>query len=154
MGADKRDGRMQLLAAGAPPYAAYIEDGSRHILSLSPELFLRREGSTVTSRPVKGTRARPALEQDAAADRAWLERSAKNRSENVMITDLMRSDLSRVCTPGSVAVPRLAAAEAHPGLWHLVSEVTGQLTDGESGPTAHVNFANGTSVTAAVVVAP
>jgi para-aminobenzoate synthetase / 4-amino-4-deoxychorismate lyase len=111
-----------------PPYAAYLRPSAEGaVVSLSPELFLRREGSTVSSRPIKGTGPRPAGEQEAAAARAKLERSAKNRAENVMIVDLMRSDLSRVCKPGSVAVPRLAAAEPHPGVWHLVSEVRGEL---------------------------
>ena len=111
-----------------PPYAAYLRpstDGA--VVSLSPELFLRREGSTVSSRPIKGTGPRPAGDEDGAAARVKLQRSAKNRAENVMIVDLMRNDLSRVCQPGTVAVPRLAAAEPHPGVWHLVSEVRGQL---------------------------
>jgi para-aminobenzoate synthetase component 1 len=59
-----------------------------------------------------------------------LERSAKDRAENVMITDLARNDLGRVCVPGSVAVPALCLPEAHPGLWHLVSTVTGRLRPG------------------------
>lgn len=128
-GGDPLDAFCTAAAALDPPYAAFLRPSQDSaVASLSPELFLRREGSTVTSRPVKGTRARMALGQDAVAERARLEHSAKDRSENVMITDLMRSDLSRVCTPGSVGVPRLAAAEPHPGLWHLVSEVTGQLS--------------------------
>ena len=111
-----------------PPYAAYLRPSAEGaVVSLSPELFLRRYGSTVLSQPIKGTGPRPAGEQDAAAARIKLERSAKNRAENVMIVDLMRNDLSRVCKPGSVTVPRLAAAEPHPGVWHLVSEVRGEL---------------------------
>jgi para-aminobenzoate synthetase/4-amino-4-deoxychorismate lyase len=114
-----------------PPYAAYLRPSAGSaVVSLSPELFLRREGSTVLSRPIKGTGPRPAGDQDNAAARVKLERSAKNRAENVMIVDLMRNDVSRVCQPGSVAVPRLATAEPHPGVWHLVSEVRGQLCAG------------------------
>ncbi len=114
-----------------PPYAAFLRpaDGCA-VASLSPELFLRRNGRTVSSRPIKGTRARPGRADDAAAELAWLQRSAKNLAENVMIVDLMRSDLSRVCVPGSVAVPVLTAGEPHPGVWHLVSEVTGELGPG------------------------
>jgi anthranilate/para-aminobenzoate synthase component I len=74
----------------------------------------------VETRPIKGT----------AGQRSVLVRSAKDRAENVMITDLARNDLGRVCIPGSVAVPALCAAEAHPGLWHLVSTVTGELRPG------------------------
>jgi para-aminobenzoate synthetase / 4-amino-4-deoxychorismate lyase len=111
-----------------PPYAAYLRPCAESaVVSLSPELFLRREGSTVVSRPIKGTGPRQGGDQDGAAQRVKLERSAKNRAENVMIVDLMRNDLSRVCVPGSVVVPRLAAPEAHPGVWHLVSEVRGEL---------------------------
>jgi para-aminobenzoate synthetase / 4-amino-4-deoxychorismate lyase len=111
-----------------PPYAAFLRPSAdAAIASLSPELFLRRVGRTVSSRPIKGTAARPSGDQDAAAARIRLERSAKNRAENVMIVDLMRNDLSRVCEPGSVEVPRLVIAEPHPGVWHLVSDVQGEL---------------------------
>ena len=73
------------------------------------------------SRPIKGTARRPEDEAAARRQREVLERSAKDRAENVMIVDLMRNDLSRVCTPGSVTVPALLHAQAHPGVWHLVS---------------------------------
>ena len=99
------------------PHAALVRFGDRAVVSASPERFLRRRGDEVETRPIKGT----------AGQRAVLERSAKDRAENVMITDLARNDLGRVCRPGSVAVPSLCAAEAHPGLWHLVSTVTGRL---------------------------
>jgi len=102
------------------PHAALLRFGDRAIVSASPERFLRRRGDAVETRPIKGT----------AGQRAVLERSAKDRAENVMITDLARNDLGRVCVPGSVAVPALCAAEAHPGLWHLVSTVTGRLRPG------------------------
>jgi para-aminobenzoate synthetase / 4-amino-4-deoxychorismate lyase len=111
-----------------PPYGAYVRPSAESaVASLSPELFLRREGRTVFSRPIKGTGPRPAADKDGAAARVKLERSAKNHAENLMIVDLMRNDLSRVCQPGSVTVPRLAVAEPHPGVWHLVSEVRGEL---------------------------
>ena len=111
-----------------PPYAAFIRTPDGAVGSLSPELFLRRTGTRVLSRPIKGTRSRPADEAAASRQRARLERSAKDRAENVMIVDLMRNDLSRVCAPGSVQVPALLRAEAHPGVWHLVSDVRGALT--------------------------
>ena len=100
------------------------------VASLSPELFLRRAGHTVTSKPIKGTARRDGDPEEAAAQLAELERSAKNRSENVMIVDLVRNDLSRVCLPGTVRVPDLLGAEPHPGVWHLVSTVEGTLGDG------------------------
>ena len=110
-----------------PPYAGFLRLPGGDVASVSPELFLRRTGRTVVSRPIKGTSRRSACGRRAAAQRGELEKSAKNRAENVMIVDLMRNDLSRVCVPGSVEVPRLLDAEPHPGVWHLVSEVRGSL---------------------------
>jgi aminodeoxychorismate synthase component I len=110
-----------------PPYAAFARVPGCALASLSPELFLRRTGRTATSRPIKGTRRRSSREGPAAAERRELEHSAKDRAENVMIVDLVRNDLSRSCVPGSVRVPRLLRAEAHPGVWHLVSDVRGTL---------------------------
>jgi para-aminobenzoate synthetase/4-amino-4-deoxychorismate lyase len=113
-----------------PPYAAFLGLPGGAVASLSPELFLRRAGPAVWSRPIKGTRPRPAGQEAAALQRAALERSAKDRAENMMIVDLMRNDLSRVCLPGSVRVPARLRAEAHPGVWHLVSDVRGRLAAG------------------------
>jgi para-aminobenzoate synthetase/4-amino-4-deoxychorismate lyase len=116
-----------------PPYAAFIGvsppgAGPAAVASLSPELFLRRTGDTVVSKPIKGTARRAADEAEAAVQRAELEASTKNQAENVMIVDLVRNDLSRVCLPGSVTVPVLLGPEPHPGVWHLVSTVTGTLS--------------------------
>ncbi len=113
-----------------PPYAAFMRTPDGAVASMSPELFLRRTGTGVWSRPIKGTRSRPADELVARQQRALLERSAKDQAENVMIVDLMRNDLSRVCRPGSVRVPALLRAEPHPGVWHLVSDVHGTLEAG------------------------
>ena len=126
-GGDPLDAFCQAAAVLQPPYAAFVRVPGGAVASLSPELFLRRQGRTVLSRPVKGTHRRSPRPRQAARQRAELERSAKNRAENVMIVDLMRNDLSRVCDAGSVAVPRLLGAEPHPGVWHLVSDVRGTL---------------------------
>ena len=116
-----------------PPYAAFLRPGDHEaIASFSPELFLRRSGTAVLTGPIKGTGARSAEPGEADRQRQELTGSAKNRAENVMIVDLMRSDLSSVCRPGTVVVPRLAGAEAHPGLWHLVSDVRGELSSGRA----------------------
>ena len=93
------------------------------ITSFSPELFLRIRDRTVLTAPIKGTAPRRADGGGAAALRA----SAKDAAENVMIVDLMRNDLSRVCRPGTVAVQDLLAIQPHPGVWHLVSAVRGEL---------------------------
>ena len=102
-----------------PAYAAYL-DG---IASLSPELFLRRRGRAVTTRPIKGTRPLDVPPEQLRA-------SAKDAAENVMIVDLMRNDLGRVCEIGSVRPRSLLKVEKHPGVWHLVSTVSGELRDG------------------------
>jgi para-aminobenzoate synthetase component 1 len=109
------------LAEGNPaPYAAVVRLPSHavHVASASPELFLRRDGDLVASSPIKGT---------AAAADGFL---AKDRAENVMIVDLVRNDLGRVCDFGSIEVPALWSIEQHPGLYHLVSTVTGRLRSG------------------------
>jgi para-aminobenzoate synthetase component 1 len=108
------------LARHPAPHAALVSIGDVSVVSLSPERFLRRDGQTVETRPIKGT----------ASDRAVLEASAKDRAENVMIVDLARNDLGRVCAYGSVVVPSLFEVEEHPGLVHLVSTVRGTLRDG------------------------
>jgi para-aminobenzoate synthetase/4-amino-4-deoxychorismate lyase len=113
-----------------PPYAAFLRLPGGAVASLSPELFLRRTGTSVLSRPIKGTALRPGDEAAARRQREALERSAKDQAENVMIVDLIRNDLSRVCAPGTVTVPALLRAQAHPGVWHLVSDVHGTLAPG------------------------
>ncbi|MFD4584155.1 chorismate-binding protein [Streptomyces sp. NPDC058434] len=115
------DALTALLARGNPaPYAGTIRLPAHgvEIATASPELYLRREGNTVESGPIKGTGR-------TAAD--LLE---KDHAENVMIVDLVRNDLGRVCASGSVTVPALCAVEAHPGLVHLVSTVRGELVAG------------------------
>jgi para-aminobenzoate synthetase component 1 len=107
-------------------HAAYIEDGQRRILSFSPELFFARRGTTLTVRPMKGTAPRHADPlQDAAAGQALL-RSEKNRAENVMIVDLLRNDLGRLATPGSVKVGTLFSLEKYPSVWTLTSTITAE----------------------------
>jgi para-aminobenzoate synthetase / 4-amino-4-deoxychorismate lyase len=101
------------------------------VCSLSPELFLRRRGREVVSEPIKGTAPRvlaAGREGTRAEDnRAALAASTKDRAENVMIVDLMRNDLGRVCEYGSIRVPALTEPRPAPGVWHLVSTVTGTL---------------------------
>jgi para-aminobenzoate synthetase/4-amino-4-deoxychorismate lyase len=102
--------------------AAFVAGPWGTVASLSPEVFLTRDGRTVRSAPIKGTRP--------AGGRAELEASAKDRAENVMIVDLVRNDLGRVCRPGTVRVTALAEVRPHAGVWHMVSEVEGELRDG------------------------
>jgi para-aminobenzoate synthetase component I len=110
------------------PFSAYFDCGTFQILSASPERFLRLDWDRqVETRPIKGTRPRGlGPMHDAALGRALAE-SEKDRAENVMIVDLLRNDLSRVCRPGTVRVPELFALEHHPTVHHLVSTVVGEL---------------------------
>lgn len=119
------------IEALAPDRGAWLAGPWGAVASLSPELFLARRGDVVRTAPIKGTRPRPVDAPDAAeAQRAALAASAKDRAENVMIVDLMRNDLGRVCAPGSVRVEALAEVRPHAGVWHLVSEVSGRLRAG------------------------
>ncbi len=111
-----------------PAYAGLVSrpaaDGpARAVLSFSPELFLRVRGRRVTSAPIKGTAPRTVVGE------ASLRASAKDAAENIMIVDLIRNDLSKVCRPGTVEVDELLGVQPHPGVWHLVSTVHGELAD-------------------------
>ena len=111
-------------ATGALPTdrAAYLAGPWGALASSSPELFLDRRGRTVRTAPIKGTRP--------AGRAGELATSEKDRAENVMIVDLMRNDLGKVCRPGSIQVSALAEVRRHAGVAHLVSEIAGRLRDG------------------------
>lgn len=119
------DALASLLARGNPaPYAGTIRLPGRgvEIATASPELFLRRCGRTVESGPIKGT------------GRTEADLLEKDHAENVMIVDLVRNDIGRVCATGTVTVPELCVVEKHPGLVHLVSTVRGELRDDAGWP--------------------
>lgn len=111
------------------PFAACLNLGDRQILSLSPELFLRRDGDRVVTRPMKGTiRRGRTLEEDRELQQQ-LASDPKNRAENLMIVDLLRNDLSVCCRPGSVTVPSLYETETYPSVTQMTSTVEGRLRD-------------------------
>lgn len=120
----------RLRATNPATFGAYLEWEGLTIASSSPERFIRLDGRHVETRPIKGTARRL---DDPEADRRVaeaLQANVKERAENVMIVDLLRNDLSRVCKPGSIAVPTLCGLETYANVHHLVSVVTGQLRDG------------------------
>ena len=122
---------LRMRRRNAAPFAAFFDFPDATVLSASPERFLRVDvEGRVETRPIKGTRPRGiGPEHDGALGQALTE-SAKDRAENLMIDDLMRNDLSRVCSPGTVRVPELFALERYATVHHLVSTVIGQLAPG------------------------
>ena len=122
---------LRLRARNPAPFAAFMELPGASILSASPERFLHvGVDGAVETRPIKGTRPRGVGPEHDAALGAALTESAKDRAENLMIVDLMRNDLSRVCLPGTVRVPELFTLERYATVHHLVSTVVGQLEPG------------------------
>jgi para-aminobenzoate synthetase component 1 len=109
------------------PYACYFKGEALELVSSSPEQFLRIRGNRVETRPIKGTRRRDDRPAEDARLADELVKSAKDRAELLMIVDLERNDLGRVCMPGSVVVEELYDVEAHPTVHHLVARVTGTL---------------------------
>ncbi|MFN3228846.1 MAG: anthranilate synthase component I family protein, partial [Asticcacaulis sp.] len=122
-----------LYAASPAPYSAVWSVGDHTLICNSPERFLSVSPSGVVSTcPIKGTRPRHADPAQDAAHVADLPQDPKERAENLMIVDLMRNDLGRVCAPGSVRVTRLFEVETFANVHHLVSEVQGQLVDNKT----------------------
>jgi para-aminobenzoate synthetase / 4-amino-4-deoxychorismate lyase len=114
-------------------YGAYLRTGTRHILSFSPELFFRierggeGEGERIITRPMKGTAPRGRTPDEDRRIAMWLRGDEKSRAENVMIVDLLRNDLGRLCRVGSVRVPSLFTVERYATLFQMTSTVTGTL---------------------------
>ena len=123
---------LRLRALNPATFAAFLDYGDIQIASSSPERLLNFDGKTVEARPIKGTRRRDADPARDAALIAELAASRKDRAENVMIVDLLRNDLSRVCSPGSVRVPVLCGLESYASVHHLTSVVTGELRPGKT----------------------
>ena len=122
----------RLRAAQPVDYGAFLHgQPGRYILSLSPELFFRiqQDGAVrrITTRPMKGTARRGRTTAEDREIAAWLANDPKNRAENVMIVDLIRNDLGRVCSFGSVRVERLFEVERYPTLWQMTSTISGDL---------------------------
>ncbi|WP_270693459.1 MULTISPECIES: aminodeoxychorismate synthase component I [unclassified Aeromonas] len=116
-----------LASANKAPFSAFIRLPDSALLSLSPERFLLLDGRHIETKPIKGTRPRhpdPATDRQVALE---LAQADKDRSENLMIVDLLRNDIGRVSRPGSVSVPHLFSVESFPAVHHLVSTIHGEL---------------------------
>jgi para-aminobenzoate synthetase component 1 len=115
------------------PFSAYLDFGEGQIISASPERLVNLYGGRIETRPIKGTRKRTRCPEADLELRQDLISSSKDRSENVMIVDLMRNDLSRVAVPDSVVVRKLCGVEQFQNVLHLVSVVEGRLQDDYDG---------------------
>ncbi len=121
-----------LSQASPNPFAAFYRLGERYLLCASPERYLKKMGNTLISQPIKGTS--PRYQNDPASDNAGsqqLFQSRKDRSENVMIVDLVRNDLSKICLPGSVSVNELFGIYPFPHVFQMISTITGQAAPDE-----------------------
>lgn len=119
----------RLNALSPAPFAAYYKTGHKHLACSSPERFLQKKGSRLISQPIKGTAKRSADPAQDALLRDALLQSAKEQSENVMIVDLVRNDLSRTAVQGSVKVDELFGIYAFPQVHHMISTVTATLDE-------------------------
>ncbi|MEW5895939.1 MAG: aminodeoxychorismate synthase component I [Candidatus Omnitrophota bacterium] len=113
----------------ATPYTAFIRNSLEEVLSFSPELFFRHEGERICTRPMKGTASRRIESDSDSAQQERLRHDQKNRAENLMIVDLLRNDLGRICKAGSVQVPSLYDIETHPTVHQMTSTIEGILRE-------------------------
>jgi len=111
-------------------YSAFLHLGDKQILSFSPELFFRIRGGRIDARPMKGTARRGRGQEEDEVLARWLQNDPKNRSENVMITDLLRNDLGRICEFGSVRAEELFTVEKYETLFQMTSTISGDLRPG------------------------
>ena len=123
----------KLRASNNAPFSAFMRIEEGVVLSISPERFLQLKNQKVQSKPIKGTRPRSAIAEFDKEHAIELQNSAKDRAENLMIVDLLRNDISKVCRPGSVNVPSLFEVESFPAVHHLVSTVEGMLQSNVDG---------------------
>ncbi|WP_088829537.1 aminodeoxychorismate synthase component I [Marinobacter sp. es.048] len=135
--------------ANPTPYSGFIRAGGASILSVSPERFLEIHDRTVTTSPIKGTRPRGGTPESDAAFASELEGSEKDLSENLMIVDLLRNDLSLNAKPGSVKVDKLFALESYRNVHHLVSHIRAELAEGVTPMKALFDAFPGGSITGA-----
>ena len=118
---------LALTSISPAPFAAFLDCGNFQLVSSSPEMFLRMSGARIETRPIKGTRPRSSDSTRDAQLAYELQSSAKETAELIMITDLLRNDLGKVCEFGSVHTPELVRLERYPQVQHLLSTVEGRL---------------------------
>ncbi|VTS39938.1 para-aminobenzoate synthetase componentI/4-amino-4-deoxychorismate lyase [Streptococcus pseudoporcinus] len=117
----------KLLVEQAAGYNAYIAHDDFAVISASPELFFKQEGNTLTTKPMKGTTKRGVNSWCDQKEHDWLQADGKNRSENMMIVDLLRNDMGKICQTGSIRVDKLCELEKYSTVWQMTSTVRGEL---------------------------
>ena len=110
-------------------YNAYVEHDEMAVISMSPELFFEQNDRELTTRPMKGTTQRGVTDQEDLEQAGWLEQDPKNRSENMMIVDLLRNDMNRISEVGSEHVERLCQVEQYSTVWQMTSTIKSQLRE-------------------------
>ncbi len=120
---------LKLESANQAPFSAFIRMPKSSILSISPERFLELKGRVIETKPIKGTRPRSNDVEQDKANAQDLQTAEKDQAENLMIVDLLRNDIGRVASPGSVHVPKLFAIESFPAVHHLVSTIRAELDE-------------------------
>ncbi|MDP3534767.1 MAG: aminodeoxychorismate synthase component I [Halomonas sp.] len=146
---DEWQAYQRLRKATPTPFSGFMAWKNQAVLSLSPERFIQCKDGLVETRPIKGTRPRGSTQEEDRALAEELLSSSKDRAENVMIVDLLRNDLGRVCTPGTIRVPQLCQLESYPNVHHLVSVVQGQLAENHSPLSLLTAASPGGSITGA-----
>lgn len=121
----------RLVVEQAAGYNAYIAHDDVKVLSISPELFFKTEEGRLITRPMKGTVARGLGFEEDQAKAAWLKADSKNRAENMMIVDLLRNDMGKLCQTGSVQVTKLCDVEQYSTVWQMTSTIVGHLREGQ-----------------------
>jgi len=139
----------RLRTVNPAPFSAYLPLDGFSILSSSPERFIEIKGREIKTRPIKGTRPRGQTEAEDLEHRLALMTSEKDKSELLMIVDLERNDLSKVCVPGSVKVTELFEIETYATVFHLVATITGQLSQGKTAVDSIKAMFPGGSITGA-----
>lgn len=129
---DPKDFFFRLLRKQRVRYASLLSTPEFSVLSLSPELFIQKQGPLLRSSPMKGTAPRGRFGEEDKKIAQWLSEDTKNRAENIMIVDLIRNDLGRICEMGSVWVPELFKVERYRTVHQMISTVEGNLREGTS----------------------
>jgi para-aminobenzoate synthetase component 1 len=120
---------MKLSELSPNPFSSFYRSGEKYLMCASPERFLKKTNNTIISQPVKGTSRRDNMEVEDENEKMLLQQSEKERAENTMIVDLVRNDLSKICTEGSVSVKEFLKIYSFPQVHQMISTISGSLRE-------------------------